>query len=1252
MTDFGAPKFAVVGCRQCHTLWVIDRHDDSNHAECPRCTHRRPRAKLEDLHTADTLAAAQDLRAKRLAKNATGTDGAQTFGVDDADTFQEIRERVDGITVSEALAQRLEDETDLDAAELDADNRLRRDPDHEGLRVPGQPRLDLDVQSETTREAVLRALVESSMDPDTLVRSNDAALERAGIDPEYVHERAEQLLNEEPDEATEPRPSSQDVAGLRLTHRDDIPATADVVLNDVGPRLREWLDEWTEQALPETAETVLDLVREHNPGAVKSKRLPRTLKTTLQAEYGITAQDGLYAEAIAEYAVDYVHGVTFGNYSASMEQRRRERLRSTILGVGTPGAEQYNGVDDFARGPVSALGYRDDPITTVVHLDADAWLDLDDRATGKRALTTLSAIAESSRVYLGYDSLLLLEELSKRYGDHLEMAGIDLTQTRDAALRRCAESAPNVSGTDAERVYKWVRGVRDDTQPVRLVAALARAPQQTLTRSEILADPEVGIDENSFYTVKDGLVNADLVEWHSRRGSDQSSRLSLTAAGELAAAYITGDYGLRDPLRSSLRTRLTAHHISDAGAVGSRAEDSGRGDPGTAPRSDGVAGLETATASEDWLAAASSTGFAEESMPQYVHWLTGPGGALGAYGMHRRHTAAVTQPGVHLVDERISEWNGRDDQQLGDGRSTFVSDLEIRDGEFLAIAQASLDPLITLGRLANALLTPRVTTSVLSEAEVGREFEQLYDGAWQDLEDVESVGELHGLLRDAAQVGWKGDEQRTVEDLRRRFGGLRVRLNQEVARCSGLNPGDPDREELFKDLQGAIASMTQLLFASGRDVVFNLRVPQTYDLITDELYRRDFLDFLEYTVPKQAVYQSPTGWHSWTRQTQEERPEKLKWRRSPGIEDDYPTADLTASWVLTGPSMTDLVDDVRRSVDAGVRERSDGKRAPPALEVPVRDATQPHVLAEVIEEIAGEKDYKVANTAVSGYDDYDFNEAELAIDEGRADDVTRLLRVFLAALATEDRPLAASPHHVTEALLHISASTKSDDHLRVRDVEHGLAHLPPEVLFPSLGPVATSIVQELLKADEPLLPSEAMERSISEASTMRTWEENREELLALGIVEERASGRNQHYTATLEPWWAPSRSASRPPNVSESMVAGDHEHQMLFEISCELGLDVDDELFLWTDEGLPNVEGIYDASDALRRWRPLLAAAFAGREDLLDVPPPARAREIVVIGRYPDRADTPWYALDEPRESLENPLYTDTETGAKSQYGD
>ena len=145
---------------------------------------------------------------------------------------------------------------------------------------------------------------------------------------------------------------------------------------------------------------------------------------------------------------------------------------------------------------------------------------------------------------------------------------------------------------------------------------------------------------------------------------------------------------------------------------------------------------------------------------------------------------------------------------------------------------------------------------------------------------------------------------------------------------------------------------------------------------------------------------------------------------------------------------------------------------------------------------------------------------------------------------------------------------------------------------------------------------------------MRSWEDAREELLALGIVEERPEGNYPHYTATLEPWWMPATASSWPPNVDESMVARDREHEMLFEISVALALEKEDELFTWTGTEPPSTDAIYDAAEQLRRWRPMLAAAFADREDLIDLPP--QADEVVVLGREPDDAERCESGVEEP----------------------
>ena len=94
------------------------------------------------------------------------------------------------------------------------------------------------------------------------------------------------------------------------------------------------------------------------------------------------------------------------------------------------------------------------------------------------------------------------------------------------------------------------------------------------------------------------------------------------------------------------------------------------------------------------------------------------------------------------------------------------------------------------------------------------------------------------------------------------------------------------------------------------------------------------------------------------------------------------------------------------------------------------------------------------------------------------------------------------------------------------------------------------------------------------------------------------------------------------------MVARDREHEILFEISVALAFEEDDELFTRTGTEPPSTDAIYDAAEQLRRWRPMLAAVFADREDLVDLPP--QADEVVVSGREPDDAERCEPGVKEP----------------------
>jgi len=552
-------SFAVVACRDCSYHWLIERVEGQYGTSCPRCEtrYRRPgKDEPRDRPAVRALAAAggrEDAAAKRasiLAQRATGVGSAHQVGLGAFDSYADV---IDAVEIDEdspkiAADRRLEAQTDLDADALRERTADRSAGSRATARALGQPPLELGAQEQPADRQFHRALVEA----ETHAVDADAVLRAHGLDPEYVAQEAnrtagtvatDELDAEIDDNEGVDRPDTQAQTGLRLAHVDELPATADVVLEDIGPRFSEWLGEWTEETLTDAAATVRNILTEHDPGILWRRQVPLTVKRRLRQQYQIVATDGLrnqYAEVLAEYAVDATHAV---------DDTRREQFEAALLGIGDPNREAYDGLDTLSRGPLRVLQHRETPVETVVQLDTEAWLSLDDRRTGLRALKVLGAIAQSSRTYLGYDSVFVLEALADRFGDYLEMGGANLVEERDAALKQCAEDAPKADAGAARRAYRWLVDQRDDTQPVRLLKTLARAPDSTLTREEIIAHDDVEITANSFYAVKDGLTDPGLVTWESRRGRNQSSRLSLTHAGELAADHIDGEWAVVDPLQ-------------------------------------------------------------------------------------------------------------------------------------------------------------------------------------------------------------------------------------------------------------------------------------------------------------------------------------------------------------------------------------------------------------------------------------------------------------------------------------------------------------------------------------------------------------------------------------------------------------------------------------------------------------------------------------------------------------------------------
>jgi len=100
--------YAVVGCSDCHALWLLSDPDAAETATCPRCGRRHRTTKLKRFATAEDREMARDARAAMLADAA---DAADTFA--STPSVAELDAATDAPVV--------DDDEYLDAAGLDAD---------------------------------------------------------------------------------------------------------------------------------------------------------------------------------------------------------------------------------------------------------------------------------------------------------------------------------------------------------------------------------------------------------------------------------------------------------------------------------------------------------------------------------------------------------------------------------------------------------------------------------------------------------------------------------------------------------------------------------------------------------------------------------------------------------------------------------------------------------------------------------------------------------------------------------------------------------------------------------------------------------------------------------------------------------------------------------------------------------------------------------------------------------------------------
>lgn len=908
----------------------------------------------------------------------------------------------------------------------------------------------------------------------------------------------------------------------------------------ISPRRSEWLPELLADLLPLTADAVRRRVAERF-GTPACRRYPSSFVEGLGREHGVTAlggdadaefgRPGVYASALVNFATREWDQCSSQDLADDHQHEMRARAREqhvSVLTTDVAGLGAWDcGLDGLRDGPV-AVHRSLDPQTRVVRVrfDSEAWTGDHDRRTAARTLDALSALAEGVHVQLQLSSPQLVADLLERHRDWFE-SDLDLTERWQRDQQEPADSEP--AEVEIDEIQAIVEDLSAQTAPVRLIDSLPTEGSRTV--AALKDDPIIDAAERSVDVYVSELESAGVLA--VERSTTSSNRVSLTPLGAEVKDCTTDDMGLRDPLQQTVADIcLTPAHQTRASTV-CRAQN-GIGTEGTLAR----------------------TG--DPSEEGWVQWLPAVDEQMDKWAVHRRFLAARRGPGISLVDDRVEDFENDE----GDGRVTYIS---LFEDEALMLVQWG-GALPTMARIAATLLDNKLVRKALSPDAVGDEFDELYQEAASEVE-----GHVDDILRLGCQMGWFSEDEKEWNSWQERYSGLKCLCLKRLGEITqSTEPEHEARQELMNDLHGLIASATQLFYAADVDLTINVRVPDVDQLTRDNQHgtRRynSFLDFLRFTVPKQAVFESETGAHSVWRAVRERREDKLKHRLPLAVDDD-PTAHLTADWIISGPSVTALQEDIQQVLEEeanAVREDvREGREDAPVLQIPVRKADTQHAIKGVLAEFVEYKNYDLQ---------------DVSQDQDARDDVDTLVRLLCATLGTEDRPHSANPCDVAEVLLRLASSTRSRDHLSLDDLEAGLSRLPSDRLLPDVRPSTTEIIQTVLQADEPIGRSTIVERASISAST---YDRRVDEASALDILQARTVGGHRKWSASLAPWWSSKTDKSRPANIDSGFHSAVSTQGVLFELICALDLDIDHDRLSWP----PDIEGVISDNEVLRNWK-------------------------------------------------------------------
>ncbi|WP_247005137.1 winged helix-turn-helix domain-containing protein [Halosolutus gelatinilyticus] len=933
-------------------------------------------------------------------------------------------------------------------------------------------------------------------------------------------------------EPPKPRPAPEfDVQSLALRPTPPAQQRLNTITADVPPAVSSWLPGVLEALLPAVVEAVRDVASDDDPSAVASR---------LVSEFDLADQRSGFASVLATYACQY-HDVDLANADLLEDNRKlheqvREWSRSALTNIGTGRNALGLSHDDLAATIVPVLRGADVNPELVVRFDGEMWLESDHASTRRKTLTALEQLAMAAEV-----TIVTSPRVARKLeSSHLEF--VDRVTEMDMPGRRQAASDDPANTADPTAIYATLEAMNKRAGKLQILKHLERNPGATV--KDIANDPELDLSRGSVRPYIQALESDHGFVDVDTRGTENT--MGLSDRGEVAASLITDDLRVVHPGQETVFATFVEsdgeESESESGGVTETPSQSASTVYGTGDES-GVG--EGGCTAEEALAA---TG--DAARDGYVQWLPKLNGS--SWPLHARITAATARDGVNMNDYPVQRWD--------DGRVTYVSCMD----DHLAVSTQYGGPIPTLVRLATALLDDKLWGKVLTPSAVGDELEGCFG-------DNLSARETFDHLVRAAQVGWLSGDEREYDRFRGRYVAVRSILLEKLGKLGDLEPDE--RQDLMRRAHGLLMSATAIYDALGIDISIELRIPEPNNLNESEFCR-----FVSEVVTRQSSYNG----HSLHRNFWE--PDSHKRKTAKGFETDpsNPSGHLRASWVLSGPKISDLSERLRRAIAARDDQRLDDRTdyRPVELEVPVTTTGDYVAMRHAVETVLEKKNLTPAR-------------------ESNA--MRRTVRLFEA--------YTGSTFDVVDALTTLARSNRPGD-VTIGDIEHALGTLSADRLLPDVrAPTPGKILKVVLEADDPIGRSEILDRV---GCSGETYRKHIDRLEAVELLE-RVDGRK--WTATIAPWYVPETDASKDAGASVT-IGSSTVDSVLYDALDRLGYDLGD-------------PALIDAFGQPLDRATLIATVGAWIDDWIDVlvpllkPKPCAAQrfehDVVTIGEKPDQ---------------------------------